>query len=632
MGGFSHGSVGGRGSGLSGGSARVAMKAARSELQESKRKPSLKQVWPEIWALMKPRLWLLAGAFLLMVVNRASGLVLPALSKPLIDRVMNHHEMSLLPKIVAAVMAATVLQGVTSYALTQLLSKSGQRLIADLRMQVQAHIGKLPVAFYDENRTGTLVARIMSDVEGVRNLVGTGVVDFVGGVLTAAFAFAWLIHLNVRMTLLTFAILLVFGLILQRAFKTIRPIFRDRAKINAEVTGRLTESLGGVRVVKGYHAEDSEASVFAAGAERLLKNVVSSLTAQSLMSLASTAVLGLVGGLVMFLGAHENYVGKLTPGGYLSYTMFLAFMIAPIVQLVSIGTQLTEAMAGLDRTREILNEREEDADPERKMSMGPIIGEVQFTDVNFSYVADKPVLHGISFEARPGSVTALVGSSGSGKSTIISLICGFHTATSGVVSVDGKDLARVNLGSYRSQLGVVLQETFLFDGNIRENVVFSRPTATEEEFLKACKIARVDEFAERFPEGYETIVGERGVKLSGGQRQRLSIARAILADPRILILDEATSSLDSESEAMIQAGLNFLMKGRTTFVIAHRLSTIRKADQILVVEQGRIVERGTHPELFAAQGRYRELYDRQHGLETNLFLAPGEGDVVEEVA
>jgi subfamily B ATP-binding cassette protein MsbA len=450
----------------------------------------------------------------------------------------------------------------------------------------------------------------------------------VGGVLTAVFAFVYLMKQSVSMTLVTFVIMIAFASVVQRAFKTIRPIFRERAKINAEVTGRLTESLGGVRVVKGYQAEESEARVFAGGVERLLNNVISSLTAQSLMTLSSTVILGVVGAVVMYMGAHANAAGKLTTGGYFSYVMFLAFMTAPIVQLVAIGTQLTEAMAGLDRTREVLGEQQEDSDPARSIQLGPVVGDVRFVDVDFSYVADKQVLHDVSFEARPGSVTALVGSSGSGKSTIISLVCGFHTAQSGAVLVDGHDLAAVRLSSYRKQLGVVLQETFLFDGTIRENVKFSRQDATEEQLMEACRIARVDEFAERFPEGYDTIVGERGVKLSGGQRQRLSIARALLADPRILILDEATSSLDSESEAMIQAGLNVLMQGRTTFVIAHRLSTIRKADQILVVEQGVIVERGTHEELYALQGRYRELYDRQHGLETNLFLAPGEGDVV----
>ncbi len=603
-------------------------RAIAAGLTASKPKPSFRKVWPQVWTLVRPRRMLLAGSFLLMIVNRACGLVLPASFRYLIDGVMTHHNLGILWKIVAVVVSATVVQGITSYVLTQLLSTAGQRLIADLRKQVQSHIGRLPVAFYDENRTGTLVARIMTDVEGVRNLIGTGVVDFVGGVLTAIFAFCYLISLSVEMTLLTFVILVLFGLILQRAFKTIRPIFRERSKINAEVTGRLTESLGGVRVVKGYHAEDSEAEVFSGGVKRLLDNVISSLTAQSMMSLASTTVLGVVTALIMYLGGHQVVAGKLTTGGYVTYVAFLAFMVAPIAQLVSIGTQLTEAVAGLDRTTEIMNEREEDADPARTLAMPVIQGDVAFEDVVFEYEAEKPVLHGISFDARPGTVTALVGSSGSGKSTIISLICGFHTATSGRILVDGLDLANVRLSSYRDQLGVVLQETFLFDGTIRENVRFSRPGATDEMLMEACRIARVDEFAERFPEGYETIVGERGVKLSGGQRQRLSIARAILADPRILILDEATSSLDSESEAMIQGGLNHLMAGRTTFVIAHRLSTIRKADQILVVEQGNIVERGTHESLYALEGRYFDLYTRQHGLETNLFLAPGEGDAL----
>ena len=603
-------------------------RATTAELTAARPKPKLKKVMPEVWKLVKPRRLLLGGSFLLMIINRASGLVLPASTKYLIDNVMGKHQLNLLPIIVGVVVAATILQGVTSFTLTQLLSKEGQRLIAELRMKVQAHIGRLPVAFYDENRTGTLVARIMTDVEGVRNLIGTGVIDFFGGVLTALFAFGYLIKLSVQMTLVTFVILLLFGLILQRAFKTIRPIFRERAKINAEVTGRLTESLGGVRVVKGYHAEESEARTFATGANRLLQNVISSLTAQSLMSLASTAVLGVVGALVMFLGAHQVVRGTLTTGGYVTYVMFLAFMIAPIVQLVSIGTQLTEAVAGLDRTTEILSEQEEDSEPHRTHALATIQGDVAFHNVTFSYEPGKPVLHGITFNSKPGSVTALVGSSGSGKSTIISLICGFHTATGGQVLIDGIDLATIRLSSYRQQLGVVLQETFLFDGTIRENILFSRPQATEAQLMEACRIARVDEFAERFPEKYDTIVGERGVKLSGGQRQRLSIARAILADPRILILDEATSSLDSESEALIQAGLNFLMQGRTTFVIAHRLSTIRRADQILVVEQGHIVERGTHQTLYNLNGRYRDLYDRQHGLETNLFLAPGEGDII----
>ena len=603
-------------------------RATTAALTAARPKPSLSKMMPEVWKLVRPRRVLLSVSFLLMILNRATGLVLPGSIRYLIDNVMGKHQLDLLPKIVGVVVLATIVQGISSYTLTQLLSKAGQRLITELRMQVQSHIGRLPVSFFDENRTGTLVARIMTDVEGVRNLIGTGVLDFFGGLLTAVFAFCYLISLSVQMTLLTFGILVIFAVILQRAFKTIRPIFRERSKINAEVTGRLTESLGGVRVVKGYHAEASEAEVFAGGARRLLENVISSLTAQSTMSLASTSVLGIVGAMIMYLGAHQVVSGKLTTGGYVTYVAFLAFMVAPIAQLVSIGTQLTEALAGLDRTTEIMNEGEEDAAADRTVALDTMRGEVRFDEVTFAYEEGKPVLHGISFDSLPGTVTALVGSSGSGKSTIISLICGFHTATGGRISVDDHDLAHVKLSSYRQQLGVVLQETFLFDGTIRENVLFSRPQATSEQLMSACRIARVDEFAERFPEGFDTIVGERGVKLSGGQRQRISIARAILADPRILILDEATSSLDSESEAMIQGGLNHLMKGRTTFVIAHRLSTIRRADQILVVEQGNIVERGTHEELYRCGGRYFDLYTRQHGLETNLFLAPGEGDAV----
>jgi len=626
MGGFGSAGLGRGGIKAADRPSRNTGKAIGADLTAKRPKVKLRDIWPEIWALIKPRRWLLVACFFLLVVKCACSLVLPVSFKPLIDLVFIRHQMHLLPFVVGAVLLATTIQGVTSYSLTQLLSKSGQRLIAELRMQVQGHVGRLPVAFYDENRTGTLVARIMTDVEGVRNIIGTGLMDFVGGLLTAVFAFAYLLHQSVSMTLATFVIMTTFALVLQRAFKTIRPIFRERSKINAEVTGRLTESLGGVRVVKGYHAEASEARVFAGGVARLLANVISSLTAQSLMTLSSTVILGIVGAVVMYMSAHLSAAGKLTPGGYTAYVGLLAFMTAPLIQLVAIGTQLTEAMAGLDRTREIMAEGEEDSGEYRTIEVGTIQGDVHFENVSFAYVADKPVLHGVSFHAQPGTVTALVGSSGSGKSTIISLVCGFHTAQSGEVLIDDKDLATIRLSSYRRQLGVVLQETFLFDGTIRENILFSRPNATEEQFLEACKIARVDEFAERFSEGYETVVGERGVKLSGGQRQRLSIARAILADPRILILDEATSSLDSESEAMIQHGLSYLMQGRTTFVIAHRLSTIRRADQILVVEEGRILERGTHEQLYAAGGRYFDLYTRQHGLETNLFLAPGEGD------
>jgi len=595
-----------------------------------KKKLDLKKVWPEVWALMAPRKGLILAGFCLMVVNRVAGLVIPFTAKPLMDKVLSTSgNPALLPKMIALVFGAMLTQAITSFALTQLLSKAGQRLIAELRSKVQKHVGLLSVAYYDENRTGTLVARIMTDVEGVRNLVGTGLVDFTGGLLTAVLAFVFMMRSSVQVTLTVFSVLAVFVVVLQYGFKTIRPIFRERGKINAEVTGRLTESLGGVRVVKGYHAEEREHSVFAEGVQRLLENVMKSLTMTSTLVAASTMMAGLVSALVMYFGGHAVLRGTWTVGTYFQYNMFLVFMIAPVVQIVNIGTQLTEAFAGLDRTNEIMSELEENQTPGRSIQMPPIQGTVKFEDVEFSYEADKPVLHGINFESRPGTVTALVGSSGSGKSTIISLICAFHTPTSGRVLVDEIDLAKVNLNTFRSQLGVVLQDSFLFDGTIRENILFSRPDATEEQFLSACRTARVDEFAERFDDQYETIVGERGVKLSGGQRQRLSIARALLAEPRILILDEATSSLDSESEAMIQAGLAKLMEGRTTFVIAHRLSTIRRADQILVVEQGKIVERGDHEELYALNGRYYDLYTRQHGLEANLFLAPGEGDKVE---
>jgi ABC-type multidrug transport system fused ATPase/permease subunit len=605
-------------------------RSSRGGAEPPKKKTDIRKAMPEIWKLVRPRKWLLLAGLLLVAINRVAGLVLPFLSKPFVDQVLTRHHQNRLWPLVGAVFVATLIQAVTSFSNTQLLSKAAQRMIAELRQQVQQHVGRLSVSFYDANRTGVLVSRIMTDVEGVRNLIGTGLVEFVGGLMTAAMAFVFLLHRSPRMTLIVFSVIAVFVFFLQNAFKTIRPIFRERSKINAEVTGRLTESLGGVRVVKGYHAEEREAGVFSVGVLRLLDNVMRSLTATSLLSMAATTVLGIVGGMVMLLGGHLSMRGQMGPGDYIQYTMFLAFMIAPVIQVVNIGTQLTEAVAGIDRTMEILGERDEFADPARVVKLADIVGEVRFDDVRFSYDPEKPVLHGISFESRPGTVTALVGSSGSGKSTIISLVCAYHKPDSGRVTVDGVDLATVRLDSYRSQLGVVLQESFLFDGTIRENVMFSHPDSTEEEFLAACRIARVDEFAERFPEAYDTIVGERGVKLSGGQRQRLSIARAILASPRILILDEATSSLDSESEAMIQHGLSYLMQGRTTFVIAHRLSTIRRAEQILVVEGGRIVERGTHESLYALGGRYYDLYTRQHGLEDNLFLAPGEGDAVEE--
>ncbi len=586
---------------------------------------------PDIMELVRPRRGILAIGMCLMIVNRLCGLVLPASTKFLIDDVLGKHHLNFLVPLVLAVVGATAIQGITSFTLTQVLSKAAQRLIAELREKVQRHIGRLPVTYYDANKTGNMVSRIMNDVEGVRNLIGTGLVDFIGGIMTALFALVILLRISVTMTSLAFAVVAVFGVVLSKAFKTIRPIFRERGKITAEVTGRLTESLGGVRVIKGYHAEEREAAVFSLGVKRLLDNVLKSLTAMSLMSLSATLLMGIVGAIVMYMGASQINAGKITLGDFVTFTAFLALLVAPIFQVVNIGTQLTEALAGLDRTHEVLSQRPEDEDPRRTHRMGEIVGKVEFDHVTFAYEAGKNVLHDVSFDAEPGTVTALVGSSGSGKSTMIGLISAFHVPNEGMVRVDGWDLSTVSLASFRTQLGVVLQDTFLFDGSIRENVAFARPDATEAQIMHACHIARVDEFAEGFSEKYDTIVGERGVKLSGGQRQRVSIARAILADPRILILDEATSSLDSESEALIQDGLKYLMKGRTTFVIAHRLSTIRRADQILVVEAGQIAERGTHESLYALNGRYYDLYTKQHGVQMNLFLAPGEGDSVPEI-
>jgi subfamily B ATP-binding cassette protein MsbA len=595
-----------------------------AETPRPPRAERLRALLPDLWALIAPRRGLLLLGCVLMLVNRTTGLVLPASTKFLIDDVIGHHRTELLPRLILAVVAATAVQGVTSFVLVQTLSKAAQRLIAELRVKVQAHVGRLPVAYYDAHKTGSLVSRIMTDVEGVRNLIGTGLVEFVGGLLTAIIALVVMLKISALMTGITLVSLLVFGGALSWAVGSLRPIFRERGKIHGEVSGRLTESLGGVRVVKGYHAEPREEEVFRGGVGRLLANVMKTLTATSLLGLSSTLLLGIVGAAVMYVGSRQILAGALTVGDFVMYIVLLGFLAAPILQVVAIGSQLTEALAGIERTRELLAVKPEDEDPQRSVALPAVDGAVAFEAVSFAYEPGKPVLDDVSFEARPGTVTALVGPSGAGKSTIIGLIAAFHVPQQGRVTVDGVNLATVRLDSYRVQLGVVLQETFLFDGTIRENVAFSRPTASETSIREACRIARVDEFALAFPEGYATIVGERGVKLSGGQRQRVSIARAILANPRILILDEATSSLDSESEAFIQEGLAYLMRGRTTFVIAHRLSTIRRADQILVVEGGRIVERGTHDSLYAQQGRYHAMYTRQHGLATNLFLAPGE--------
>ena len=589
-------------------------------------RPKLSEVLPIVWPMVKPSLWLLAGSVALMIVNRVSGFAIPIASRYLVNDVLLRHEFRRLPVILGAVVIAAGVQGITIFVINQQLSIFGQELVAELRIKVQRHIGRLPVAFYDSNQAGALAARIMNDVEGVKNLVGAGAIDFVSGILASIIAIIIMLRIDVEMTVWTIVVLLAFGGFLKKVFGVTRPIFRERTLITAEVTGRLMESLGGVRVVKGYNAEESETKVFAAGARRLLQNLIRSATAQSSLSLVSTLAIGIVCAVMMYLGALEVMNSRMDVGGYVEFNMLLVFLAVPVALLVSVGTQLSEALAGLERTAEILSENAENCEPGRVHRISTLRGEIRFREVTFAYDSGAPVLHDLNFYAPPGSITALVGSSGSGKSTIISLICGFHCARSGQVLIDDLDLNTVRLSSYREHLGVVLQDSFLFDGTIRENVVFSRPDASEHRWLEACRIARVDEFAERLADGYETVVGERGIRLSGGQRQRISIARAILADPRILILDEATSSLDSESEALIQSGIHFLMQGRTTFVIAHRLSTIRRADQILVLEKGRIVECGSHDSLYHTKGRYFDLYTRQYQLDTNLFLAPGEGD------
>jgi subfamily B ATP-binding cassette protein MsbA len=560
----------------------------------------------------------------LILTNRAAGLVLPWSTKVLIDDVVGQHRLDLLLPLAGKVAVAVAFQAMTSYVLVPLLSVPAQRLIADMRIRVQRHIGRLPVRYFDSNKTGVLVSRVMSDVEGVRNLVGTGLVEFIGGLFTAVLAFFILIRINTLLTLIAVVFMGLFAVIMRKAFGKVRPMFRERNRINAEVTGRLTESFGGVRVVKGFHGEERESREFANGVYQLFDQVRQTMMAQAGMGLASSLMLGVVSLTVMIVGGRILVRGDMSLGAFIQFTAYMGLMVSPIAQIVGFGNQITEAFAGLDRMHEVLAEQPEDEDPDRIGTMGTIVGGIRFSNVSFEYEAGKPVLKNVSFDGVPGSVTALVGPSGSGKSTLIGLVSAFAKPTTGTVFVDDVDLSTVSLDSYRSQLGVVLQENFLFDGTIKENILFGRPDASAEEVIRAARIARVDEFAEKFEKQYETIVGERGVKLSGGQRQRVAIARAILASPRILILDEATSSLDSESEAYIQEGLAALMKGRTTFVIAHRMSTIRGSNQILVLEDGRIVERGTHDQLFRMGGRFFALYTKQAGLESNRFLNPGE--------
>ena len=589
-----------------------------------KKSVSPSAAWREARALLwahRRRLMLGLG---LMLVSRLAGLVLPASSKYLIDDVVNGGRSELLMPIALAAGAATLVQAVTSFALGQILGVAAQRAITDMRKRVQARIMHLPVRYFDSTQTGVLVSRIMTDAEGIRNLVGTGLVQLVGGLVTAVMGIGVLFWLNWHLTVITILVLLAFGGGMAYAFRTLRPLFRERGKINAEVTGRLTEALGGIRVVKSYTAEKREEIVFTKGAHRLFRNIAKSMTGVSATTAGSTVIVGIIGVLMIWLGGRSILAGEMTLGDLIMYIFFIGLVAAPLVSIASIGTQITEAFAGLDRIREILDmPTEVDADASRQ-PVQQLTGDVAFDDVWFEYNEGQPVLRSVSFDAPAGTTTALVGSSGSGKSTLISIVMAFNHPTKGRVLVDGKDLAELRLMDYREQLASVLQENFLFDGTIAANVGYAKPGATLEEIKEACRIAHCDEFISQFPQGYDTIVGERGIKLSGGQRQRVSIARAILANPRILILDEATSSLDSESEQMIQDGLRRLRSGRTSFVIAHRLSTIRSADQILVLEAGQIVERGTHAELLALGGRYRQLYDKQYNFETDRFINPGE--------
>ncbi|NAS30048.1 ATP-binding cassette domain-containing protein [Flavobacteriaceae bacterium R38] len=574
----------------------------------AKKKVSLKQVFKTIiW----PRRNILFIGLILIVISKVAGLVLPGATKYFIDDVIANKDFDLLKTLLIVVGIAISVQALTSFLLTRILSVEAQHLISILRARVQKKILSLPISFFDNTKSGELVSRIMTDVEGVRNLVGTGLVQLVGGTITAVFSLILLIRISPSMTAFVLIPVSIFALIALKAFKYIRPIFRNRGKINAEVTGRLTETLNGVRVIKGFNAEEQEGLIFEKGVERLFLNVKKTLTSTALITSSSTFLLGMASVGIMGISGYKIINDQLTTGDFLSFTLYLGFMIAPIVQMSNIGSQLTEALAGLDRTEELMNLEPENDIENRNTKLESIHGNIVFNDVSFAYEKGKEVLHNISFNAPSGSVTALVGSSGSGKSTIAGLAASFLTPKSGKVTIDGNDLAKVHLNSYRQYLGVVLQDEFLFEGSIRENILFPRPNATEDELQKAVEAAYVNEFTDRFDDGLDTLIGERGVKLSGGQRQRIAIARAILANPKVIILDEATSNLDTESEALIQKSLTELMRGRTTFVIAHRLSTIRKADQILVIEKGEIAEQGTHDDLITKEGRYFDLYTYQ---------------------
>ena len=584
--------------------------------------------WSAAWADARELVWAhrrrLALGAVLMIVNQAMGLVLPASTKYLIDVVIVQGRTDLLWKIAVAAGGATVVQAFTSFSLSQVLGVAAQRAITEMRKKVQAQIARLPVSYFDSTQTGKLISRIMNDADGIRNLVGTGLVQLVGSVITAAIALFVLFWLNWRLTSITIVVLAVFGGALVYAFQRLRPLFRERGEITAVLTGRLAESLGGIRIVKAYTAEKREALTFARGAHKLFRNIAKSVTGVSATNAFSSLIVGAVGIVIILVGGHSVVTGQMTIGDLFMYVMFTGMMAMPLIQFAAIGTQITEAFAGLDRIREVMNMATEDEQDTLRAPLREVQGEIEFDKVSFAYNPGVPVLKNISFRAPAGSTTALVGSSGSGKSTLISLAMNFNQPLSGSIKVDGKELQTLRLRDFRSYLGVVMQDNFLFDGTVAENISFSNPHATFDEIQTVSRIAHCEEFIEKFEQKYDTIVGERGVKLSGGQRQRIAIARAILADPKLLILDEATSSLDSESEALIQDGLRSLRRGRTTFVIAHRLSTIRSADQILVLEGGEIVERGTHDELLAANGRYKQLYDKQYKLERDQFINPGE--------
>ena len=597
---------------------------ASDKNEKKKKKTNFRSAWEEARFLVWRSRWRLAVGLILIAIGRLAGLVMPASSKYFIDEVIKNNNTALLFPLVAAAAVAAVLQAASNFALAQILSVAAQRAIADMRKSVQQHVLRLPVDYFDSTKSGVLISRIMTDAEGIRNLVGTGLVQLVGGLLTASVSLTVLFYLNWQMTTFTLILLLLFGGMMALMFRKLRPIFRERGELNARVTGRLGEALGGVRVVKAYTAEKREDLTFAKGAHNLFRNVAKTITATSAVSAGASLVFGLIGVVMMWMGGNAILNGTMTLGDLVSYIFFTSMVAMPMVQISSIGTQITEAFAGLDRIHE-LRRMATERDRDRELdALDELQGDISFENVTFEYNEDQPVLKQISFDAPAGTTTALVGSSGSGKSTTIGLVMAFHQPKSGRILVDGRDLAQTRLADYRGRLGIVLQDNFLFDGTVAENIAYGNPYAARSAIEDAGRIAHVSDFVDDFPEGYDTVVGERGVKVSGGQRQRIAIARAILANPRILILDEATSSLDSESEAKIQDGLNQLRKGRTTFVIAHRLSTIRSADQILVMEEGEIVERGTHAELLALDGRYKDLHDRQHKWEQNLFVNPGE--------